>query len=411
MTNNYTKLAFLSLIFLSVFFLLAARANAQCGDPPFSVSTWASDCRRYGGHVSSDGRRCVGWDTNWCHRGSATTTNTQTDSDNDAEVERQRRKDLELHRKEEERLAQERAAAIEKQKKEQFDRDKAEALKSMKGVSSNEVGLKGVGNVKDDSTGFFGLKGVGDTGIKRIKPEKIKPEKNVRDVSTAWNQLHCAGYITGYALSAAEKGDVDEVRYLAGEAIHALNGEQKGVECATAPPPPAIYGKSTVGHEALVSFYKDVLDKSVRDAEKINSANQRLPQLKAQQETAKQRVADLQKDSQRPTKQDASPASTQEKPKDDVSKAAAEQKAYQEQDQRKINEVYKTQQEKRNAREEALRALRTSQRALNEANSEKITGSQDVNHYRDLLSKASSDPNQIPALQKELDSGSKPRPQ
>jgi len=403
MASNHTKLAFLPLIFLSVFFQIPTKVNAQCGDPPFSMATWASDCRRYGGHVSSDGRRCVGWDTNWCHRGSPTTPNNQTDLDNDADLERQRQRDLELRRKEDERLAQERAAALEKEK---FENGKKEALKSLKGVSSNDVGLKGVDPIKDQSTAFFGLKGVGDTGIKRIEPKK-----DVRDVSTAWKQLHCASYITSYVLSAAEKGDVDEVRYLAGEAIHALNGEQTGVQCATAPPPPATYGQTRVAHEALVSFYKDVLDKSVRDAEKINSANQRLPQLKAQQETAKQRVADLQKASGRPTKHDASPAYSQEKPKDDVSRAAAEQKAYQEQDQRKINEVYKIQQEKQNAREEALQAMRAAQRALNEANSEKRTASQDLNHSEDLLKKASSDPNQIPALQKELDGGGKPRPQ
>jgi hypothetical protein len=52
------------------FLLWVATAKAQCPDPPFSQATWASDCRKYGGTVSSDGRRCIGWDTNWCHRDS-----------------------------------------------------------------------------------------------------------------------------------------------------------------------------------------------------------------------------------------------------------------------------------------------------------------------------------------------------
>lgn len=241
-------------------------------------------------------------------------------------------------------------------KKKEFEEKKREAINSVKGITRTEptYNLKGVDTIKDNSVGAFGLKGVGNTGIK-----DIGPEKNTREVSTAWKQVHCATEISGFAFSAAAKGDVNEAQYLASEAISALSGHSMGVTCSEAPPMPKLSNRRPQVPAQLVPQYQAALNTTVEQAKKIRAAQAALDELKREEAEARAKKPQVPSATRPPVK-------TQD---EQVAKAIAEQKAFQAQEQKKIDEIIKQQREKQRALEEAMAALRRAQALINSQNS------------------------------------------
>lgn len=119
----------------------ATKTRAQeCGTPPDPWSTWAqyqAVCAKYGGHIED--RRCVGWNTNWCHRNDAPTQPTADDrATEDARAEAEKRA-AEARKREEAAETKRREEAVSREK---FKREQREALESLKGVSSGDLKLK-----------------------------------------------------------------------------------------------------------------------------------------------------------------------------------------------------------------------------------------------------------------------------
>ena len=242
-----------------------------------------------------------------------------------------------------------------KRKQEEFEQQKREAIEGLKGVGQMQSGyeLKGVDTIKDNTVGAFGLKGVGDTGIKNVGPDE-----NRRDVSTAWQQLHCANEISSYAFAAAGRGDIDETRYLASEAIDALNGNPIGVVCSAAPPMPKINHHTHLDPTSLVQRYQQALNISITQSEKIKAAQVALAKLNQKEADARAQAPEV-------------PSSTNHSAKtedEQIANAYREQTAFQAQEQKKIDEIIKKQKEKESAMEEALAALRQAQALLNSQN-------------------------------------------
>jgi len=319
-------------------------------------------------------------------RGRREDSYTRSPDYGDGEAQRQQ----EEQRRQAEEQQRQAAARRQQEQQQQFDADKQKALQSLKGVTpGGELSLKGADTIKDTSTNFFGLKGgVGDTGIKNVKPEK-----HARDVSTAWKQLHCSAEIAGYAIAAARKGDMNEVRYLADEATRALNGAALGVQCAPAPPPPKLHGNRKTPDKATVA---SVLNGIMVQAKRIDAADRKLAALKAQEQDAQARVEALKKAKNPPAA--SPPSSKEDKPKDRgpddaaIAKAYAEQQAYQAQEKKRIDEVIKKQKENESAMAEALAALHASQKLINEQNAQKQADLNTLNRYEDKLNQLSGNP-------------------
>lgn len=380
--------------------LLNASADHICGpsgptERPRNEEHFRQMCRHCGGTPSGSGfsLRC-----NISSRPTPRETEPQPDYEAErqrpAEIERQRQRELEQQRLREQEEARRR-------REEEFIRQRDEAVRSLRGVTPTDPGLRGVETIQDRTSPLFGLKGVGDTGIR-----DIKPDRSPRDVSTAWRQLHCAAEITGYALASAKPRDgrvvdLNEVRYLADEAIRALNGERLGVQCSSNVPPSP---REQLDVGRLVPFYQTLLGATVREAEKLKDADQRLPEVRRKEEETRQRVEALRTQSGKPP--ESRKPSEQDKPsrtKDDpIAKAYEQQKAFQEQERKRIEEVYKKQKEIQSAMEEAMAALREAQRALNEVNAKKYQAEVQIQRYQNIHNRVLSNPDQADTLLRQI---------
>lgn len=158
-------------------------------------------------------------------------------------------------------------AAKKKQEQEAFQAQAKDAASKLKGVSPDTLHLKG-GN-----TAFFGLKGISPSDASTaIKTNP--PDKSDRDVSTAEKQLLCAADISKrvftHALNLANgignKDDLDEIKYLAGEAANALQGQSVGVQCNSSG---SLTFTKTADPRTITPMYKAALDIVVRDSEKL----------------------------------------------------------------------------------------------------------------------------------------------
>jgi hypothetical protein len=386
------------LLFISTC-IYAAPAHAQhvaavaCGDG--SVHPPGFDCRAYlcrTGWAQSHGHADACSSSQPANRSTfgpptyAPPPTNNAAAEHEAEIERERAREK----------ARARAAAEEKRRHEEFEKNKTDALKDLKGDSTSDLDLKGVGagTIKDKNTPFFGLKGVGDTGIK-----DIAPARNPRDVSTAWKQLHCATEISGYALADATKLDgqidLDEVRYLAGEAISALHGESLGVQCSEAPPMPKTYSQRQLDPSRYLPLYESMMQKTVKEAEKIQAINQELDALKQKEQKSRERLQELRSQTgNRPATKAASGQQANSESQQ-IAQAEAEQKAYHERERQRALEVYKEQKERQSAMADALAALRAAQRLINEQNAEKAQAYRVLQHYQDLNSKAATNPSAL----------------
>lgn len=297
----------------------------------------------------------------------------------DIEAERAReakRKRLEELQRQAE-LERQRREAEQKRAQEEFLREVQAAAGQLKGVSGDELELKGVG----DNTAFFGLKGISpNEAAPHINTSR--PDASARDLSTASKQLTCAFSITNYALTHVSNvvagtgtdADMDEIKYLAGEAVNALQGDPVGVQCNSTG---ALKFTKAPDLKTLTPAYKNALNRIVRDSQQLYDTQQKAAAAQQKFEEAKRRLAELkqQSTSQSTQTSDGSQTTAKSVPSSGdaaVDKAYAEQKAWQQKDQDKINQVYEQQKKMQQQQFDALALLRKAQAELNAINSQKI---------------------------------------
>lgn len=332
-----------------------------CAVPRWAhAQTPTGDCIDYNGHVV----RCT------ARSGGSSGGSTYTGpSEAEIEAERARAAERERLAEAQRKLEQQRKLDAEKKKQEEADwkHGVAEAASSLKGVSSDDMQLKGV------NTGSFGLKGTSPDEAASNPLYGIKARKSdnySRDVSTAWKQVHCAAELAGYAVAdlqkietgAADARELDEIKYLAGEANNALNGNPVGVQCSAAPAMPSMKGFDPVAMEPVTA---KLLTRTVHDAENIVSSRQRIADLQ-------QKLADLK--AQKPGVNAHAPIN----PTPAQQSSQTNQSSPLTADQKHINEVFQQQKANEAKKSDYLALLRETQRALNEANSQKITSSADA---------------------------------
>lgn len=296
-----------------------------------------------------------------------------------AEIEAERAREAEKKRlenaqrqMEQERLARE---AEQKRAQEEFLMEVRKAAGDLKGVSHDDMGLKGV----DGNAAFFSLKGVSPEEA-GAAIETAPPDASSRDVSTATKQLTCAADITNYALKhvsnivsgTGSQTDMDEIKYLAGEAVNALQGDPIGVQCKSSG---LLKFTKAPDVKAITPAYKAALNKMVRDSQKLYATDQQAAAARQKFDDAKKRTGDLKNQratqgSQRPDASQASPKPTGDAAADE---AYAEQKAWREKDQQQINQVYEVQKKLQQQQFDALALLRKAQAELNAISSEKIS--------------------------------------
>ncbi len=267
-----------------------------------------------------------------------------------------------------------------------------DAGNQLKGVSHGDMGLKGV----DGNTDFFGLKGVSPEEA-GAAIETAPPDASSRDVSTTTKQLTCAADITNYALKhvsnivsgTGSQTDMDEIKYLAGEAVNALQGDPIGVQCKSSG---LLKFTKAPDLKTITPAYKAALNKMVRESQNLYTTDQQAATARRKLDDAKKRVGDLKnqqaaQNSQRPAASQASPKPTGEAAAD---KAYAEQKAWQERNQQQINQVYEVQKKLHQQQFDALALLRKAQAELNAVNSQKMSetraATQDVKQISSLES-------------------------
>lgn len=238
--------------------------------------------------------------------------------------------------------------------------------------------------IKDDAceiqpggnTNFFGIQSAQPAQVSATISTKC-PQRTVRDVSTAWKQIHCAAEIAQHALdrlrkmdsAAAQQRDLDDISYLAKESMNALNGDSKGMACSPAPPmnfpkPPDM--------AALSSRYGKMLSRTVDDAKKIYDIQEQTQAAQQKIDAAKAKMNNS---------SSAAGAGSSASNSDPVAKAYAEQQAWQKADQDKINQIYAQQKQMQQANSDALAALRAAQLELNKLNSQKVQPQQEIDDF------------------------------
>lgn len=194
-----------------------------------------------------------------------------------AEQEAQRRAEQEARAAEQKRIAeeQERLAEATKQRLQGeligVDASPQLALMRIDSSSNSNLQLMVEPNLKDALNDNPGLHG--------SQPSTIAGQG---DQATAWQQLHCARYISGNALGALDKrGDYQTYGALSVEALEALDGQRPagGMECPAAPPMPNLQGRS-VDLEQLKDEERKILDRAAVIAERMKQAKARLLEVK-----------------------------------------------------------------------------------------------------------------------------------
>lgn len=238
--------------------------------------------------------------------------------------------------------------------------------------------------IKDDAcevqpggnTNFFGIHSTQPGEASAVISTKC-PQHSVRDVNTAWKQIHCAAEIAQHALdklrkmesSAAQQRDLDDISYLARESMNALNGDSKGMACS--PVPPVNFPKPP-DMAALSSQYGHMLSRTVDDAKKIYDLQQQAQAAQQKIDAAKAKMNNS---------SSATGAGSAASNSDPVAKAYAEQQAWQKADQDKINQIYAQQKQMQQANSDALAALRAAQLELNKLNSQKVQPQQEIDDF------------------------------
>lgn len=306
------------------------------------------------------------------NRGSSSRNTYSGPSAADIEAEHAREAERERLAGAQQRVADEQRREAEKKKQDdaEWKQGVAEAVGSLKGVSPDNMEIKGA------SSGTFGLKGVSPDEAASNSVFGIKaraPDNYSRDVSSAWKQLHCANELAGYALSDLHKietGDadareLDEIKYLAGEANKALNGNPVGVQCSAAPAMPTVKGFDP---QQVAPIEKKLLTRTVQDAENIVTSREKVEGLQQKLDELKAQKASFETQGSKSAAKQTNPASPSQSGQSPSLSV----------DQQHINQVYQQQKENEKKKSDYLALLRETQRALNEANSQRVASAADA---------------------------------
>jgi hypothetical protein len=306
--------------------------------------------------------------------------------------------DLEQQRREEE-AERARQAEIERQQQEKFRRDRDEAVRSLRGGVDTPFGIR--------------VNPTGDLQIRGL-PEQT-PRSGTGGSLSVWKQLYCVSNIFKGVLGGAKEGNLDEMHYLAQEMKNALDSRPLGVDCGQAPGPPAPYGQRELPGAKMLIFYQKLLDATLREGEKLKTANEQLDEANKREREARERLESLRSPSARredkPSIQEKPAETPREKPserpsKDDpIAKIYEQQRAYQENERKKIEEVYEQQKEKQATLEDFTINLRAAQRQINESNSRKIEATNALNRYGDMSNQVIANPGRAGELEQALTKG------
>jgi len=263
---------------------LTVKCDAIAGPP-------TGGCR---GSICTDGYRGCGCDEDCCRQRLERNQDRGSSSPPD-ESERPRYqppvRDYEpspppdTEREIQEREAQERAKAKkEAEEKEQREREarirfeagKRETLKTLKGVQEGPLGMKGRGSQIE-------------LGVK-----SIKPDQQTRKVDTAWEQLHCAAFLSMKEAAAVKRNDFSDAHYLGEQAAQAMAGGKVGVSCPDAPSRPSLTTPAPVDR-----LYPLLITKTKEAAARITAANQRIPELQHQTQDLDRQIQEKQEELQR----------------------------------------------------------------------------------------------------------------
>lgn len=230
-----------------LWFLLASPPILLAGEP-----SWWTEQKRACGLRSN-----LAYNT-WVQNGSPCPGQSRPSTPaHDYEAERRRIEDQERQRREEEdrqRQAEERQRKEEEAKQKKWEQERDEAGKTLRGSTGTPFfsgagelrGSAGMGvttnELRGSSTGSstqLPRDALREPGLRDPRSDRV--ERDLGGRRAAWKQLHCAASILSPALLAlrlddpSRKPDYAEFRYLANEAINALNGQRLGVTCAQAP--------------------------------------------------------------------------------------------------------------------------------------------------------------------------------
>lgn len=176
------------------------------------------------------------------------------------------------------------AAEAERQRQAEADRIERERLAEEKRQKDAEFirnrdatasTLKGsIGTTVSPNDG--GLKGSNtiDTGLKELHGND-RTARDVQGPQAAWKQLHCAAALSGYAFAAVKQAtpDYQESSFLLAQASNALNGEPMGVECPATPPFPAQSGQG-VAMDQVKDKERKILSRAVALVERMKQRSE-----------------------------------------------------------------------------------------------------------------------------------------
>lgn len=341
---------------LNLLLMLAVAVSAPVlAQDPTAVPT--GDCIDYNGHVVR------------CSAGSGGSDGGYDPGPSVAEIQAQKAREAEKQRlielERQQQLEEQREAAERARAEEEWEAGVADAASHLKGVSADNMELKGV----DSSS--FGLKGVSPEQAGGNPEYGIKArsrDADSRDVSTAWKQLHCSAELANYAVEDVHKiatgeadgRELDEVKYLAGEAMEALHGNPIGVQCSSAP---AVHFATTPDPQRLAPLYGGILTRTVRDGETLVASREKVESLKKQ-------LADLRAQAAIRYEPKRQPDADTPTPNERNQEADA--------GQQKKGEAGAQPKAQMQKKPDYLELLRATQRALNEANSEAIRSTADI---------------------------------
>lgn len=272
-----------------------------------------------------------------CRSSGGTTGGSQTTPTHDYEAERRAQEEAQRKREEDERIEAERLKAERDRK---FKEKRDAAAKGLKGAAPSS------GN-----SNTFGLKGASPSASE-LRAADPRVDRDLTGQRAAWKQIHCAASILTPALTALKPPDgapidFNEYRYLANEALNALNGQRLGVQCAPAPEMPRVSGRAPDMERVIASQRRLIeraniaatqLEEAIRARQPRSADDERIAQVYAQQQanaaTHENRIAPI-REKQRQInrereKKPIQPAAQEAQAKQVIARAAAEVKKIEE---------------------------------------------------------------------------------
>ena len=173
-----------------------------------------------------------------------------------------------------------------------FEETRDQAVKTLKGSTGTTIHanspdgseLRGSGTGEASGAELRGSRI--DTGLRTGKPELA--DRDFSGPHAAWKELFCSASILNSAIGTLNlqgensvKADYSGFKNLAAEATNALNGQVRGVPCATAPEFPTLSSQLS-DQSRMIETGKRVLAKAILLAEKLENARAQIEEAKQQ---------------------------------------------------------------------------------------------------------------------------------